>query len=132
MFSFSFFILSLQNPVCVLTQYMREWVLSLFSRVQLFATLWTVACQAPSVHGNLKARILEWVAMLSSKIFLTHGWNPCPAVSPALQADSSPTAPPGKPLCVQHGTVHLNLDKPHFDCSITTCGQWLPYWIGQI
>jgi len=33
-----------------------------FSRVRLFATPWTVACQAP-VHGILQARILEWVAL---------------------------------------------------------------------
>ena len=36
-------------------------VLSCFSRIQLFATLWTV-CSLPvsSVHGILQARILEW------------------------------------------------------------------------
>ena len=41
------------------------------SRVQLFATLWTVALdcslQGSSVHGILQARILEWVAMPSSR-----------------------------------------------------------------
>ena len=37
------------------------------SRVQLFATLWTVAHQATCVHGNLQARILEWVAISSSR-----------------------------------------------------------------
>ena len=41
-------------------------VLSHFSCVQLFATLWTVGA---SVHGILQARILEWVAMLSSRGF---------------------------------------------------------------
>ena len=42
-------------------------VLSHFSCVWLFATLWTV-CSWPgsSVHGVLPARILEWVAMPSS------------------------------------------------------------------
>ena len=35
-----------------------------FSRVQLFVSLWTVARQAPEI---LWARILEWVAMPSSK-----------------------------------------------------------------
>ena len=40
-------------------------VLSHFSRVWLFATLWTVACQA--VHGILQARILECIAMPSSR-----------------------------------------------------------------
>ena len=36
------------------------WVLSRFSRVQLCATPWTV-------HGIFQARILEWVAVLSSR-----------------------------------------------------------------
>ena len=40
-----------------------------FSRVQLFVTPWTVACQAPSVHGILQARILEWVAIPFSRGF---------------------------------------------------------------
>ena len=38
-------------------------VLNCFSRVQIFATPWTVACQAPLSMGILQARILEWVAM---------------------------------------------------------------------
>ena len=41
-------------------------LLSRFSYIQLFMTLWTIACQAP-VHGILQARILEWVAISSSK-----------------------------------------------------------------
>ena len=42
-------------------------VLSCFSRVWLFATLWTVAHQTPLVHGVIPARILEWVAFSSSR-----------------------------------------------------------------
>ena len=42
-------------------------VLSHFSHVWLFATLWTVARQAPLVHGILQARILECVAISYSK-----------------------------------------------------------------
>ena len=42
-------------------------VLSHFIHVRLFVTLWTVALQALSGHGILQARILEWVAMLSSR-----------------------------------------------------------------
>ena len=38
----------------------------LFSCVQLFATLWTIA-QAPLSMGFSKARILEWVAISSSR-----------------------------------------------------------------
>ena len=41
-------------------------MLSHFSRVWLFVTLWTEAHQ-PSDHGTLQARILEWVAMSSSR-----------------------------------------------------------------
>ena len=38
-----------------------------FSHAKLFVALWTVACQAPLPMGILQVRILEWVAMLSSK-----------------------------------------------------------------
>ena len=37
------------------------------SYVQLFATPWTVARQALSVHWILQARILEWVAISFSR-----------------------------------------------------------------
>ena len=43
-------------------------VLSHFSRVRLFATRWTLRSPpGSSVHGILPARILEWVAMPSSR-----------------------------------------------------------------
>ena len=42
-------------------------VLSRFSHVQLFATLWSRARQALHVLGILQARILEWVAMPFSR-----------------------------------------------------------------
>ena len=42
---------------------------SRFSRVRLFATLWTVALQAPLSMGILQARMLKWVAMPSSNLF---------------------------------------------------------------
>ena len=35
------------------------------SHVQLFATPWTIACQASLFMGILQVRVLEWVAMLS-------------------------------------------------------------------
>ena len=44
------------------------WMLSGFSHVQLFATLWTVSSQAPLSMGILQARILELVAMPSSRV----------------------------------------------------------------
>ena len=38
------------------------------SHVRLFATLWTVAHQAPLSMGILQARILEWVDMSSAGV----------------------------------------------------------------
>ena len=64
------------------------------SRVQLFATLRTVAGQAPLSMGILQARTLEWVAMPSSRGSFQPQIEPR---SPALQADSLLSEPPGKP-----------------------------------
>ena len=61
--------------------------------IQLFATPWAVAHQAPLSIGILYARILEWIAMPSSRDLRrdrTQG-------SPALQVDSLPAELPGKP-----------------------------------
>ena len=49
----------------------------LLSRVQLFETPWTVSRQAPLSMRILQARILEWVAMPSSRwMFPTQESNP--------------------------------------------------------
>ena len=37
--------------------------MGVLSSVQLFVTLWTVACQTPLSMGFFQARILEWVAI---------------------------------------------------------------------
>ena len=47
-----------------------------------------------AVHGILQARILEWVAFPFSGALPNPGIEPR---SPALQVDSSPAEPPGKP-----------------------------------
>ena len=51
-----------------------HWVLHMC----LVASVVSLDCSLPSssVHGVLQARILEWVAMPSSGIFLTQRWNP--------------------------------------------------------
>ena len=46
------------------------------------------------VHGILQARILEWVAIPSPGDLPNPGIKPR---SPALQVDSLPAEPPGKP-----------------------------------
>ena len=55
-----------------------------------------VDCSLPasSVHGILQARILEWVAFLS-RVSSDPGNKPR---YPALQVDSLPSEPPGKPF----------------------------------
>ena len=63
------------------------------SQVRLFGTLWTGAHQASLSMRILQARILEWVAMLSSRDL------PSPRVkprSPALQTHSLPLELPEK------------------------------------
>ena len=53
-----------------------------------------------SVHGILQARILGWIAIPSP------GDLPDPGIesgSPALQADSLSSGPPGKPMSVLEG-----------------------------
>ena len=52
-----------------------------FNCSRLFGTPWTVAHQAPSVHGIFQARILEWVAFPSPGALPHPGIEP---VSPAL------------------------------------------------
>ena len=71
-----------------------------FSHVQLFVTQWTVACQAPLSMGILQARILEQVAMPSSR-------GSSQPRSPTLQMDSLLSEPPRKPK--NTGVVSLSL-----------------------
>ena len=64
------------------------------SRVQLFATPWTVAYQAPASMGFSMQE--NW----SGLPFPSLGNLPDPRIelsSPALQADALPSEPPGKP-----------------------------------
>ena len=98
----------------------------------------TIDCNPPgfSVHGILQARILEWVAMPSSRgVFLTQRSNPHLLRLLYWQAGSLPLVPPGKPqgnMSVQfsHSVVFRLLVTPwtaaHQAClSITNC-QSLP------
>ena len=78
----------------------------LLSHVQLFATPWTVARQATLSVGILQARILECIAMLCPP----PGDLPNPETelrSPALQVDSLPAEPPGKPKNTGVGSLSL-------------------------
>ena len=64
------------------------------SRVQLFATPWTVACQAPPSLGFSRQEYWSGLLFPSPGDLPNPGMNPG---SPALQADSLSSEPPGKP-----------------------------------
>ena len=67
------------------------------SRVQLFATLWTVAHQAPLSMGFSRQKY--W----SGLPFLSPGDLPDPGIepgSPTLQADTLPSESPGNPWSI--------------------------------
>ena len=70
--------------------YMHECSLS---GVGLFATLWTVACQTSLFHGISQARILERVAISSSRALPDPGIEP---TSLALTGGFFSTEPSGK------------------------------------
>jgi len=80
------------------------------SRVWLFATTWS-SPPGSSVQGIFQARILEWVAIfLLHGIFPTQGFKPVFPVSPALQADSLPDEPSGKPHYMARSLAKSNND----------------------
>ena len=74
----------------------HAWMLSCFSRVQLFAAPWTVARQAPLSMGS---RQEYWMGchFIFQGIFLTQGLNPCQVHLLHWQPGSLSLAPPGKP-----------------------------------
>ena len=81
------------------------------SHVQLFVTPWSLP--GSTLHGILQARILEWVAIPFP------GHLPDPGVeprSPALQADSLPSQPPGT------HAINKAEQMPHWDFPMV---QWL-------
>ena len=65
------------------------------SRVRLYATPWTVACQAPLSMGFSRQDYWSGLPFPSPWDLPNSGIEPG---SPALQADALPSEPPGKPL----------------------------------
>ena len=106
----------------------------MLSRVGLFVTLWTVACQPLLSMGIFQAGILKWVAMPSSRgSSQPRDQN---QVS-CLQADSLPSESPGKPMNVGVGSLSLLSSQPRTLTGVsciasgffTSCapGPYLPY-----
>ena len=78
---------------------LKQFCAKSLSCVRHFMTHWAVAHQAPLSMGILKARILEWVVISSSRESSRPRNQAVSPASPALQADSLPAEPSGKP-CV--------------------------------
>ena len=68
----------------------------LLSRVQLFATLWTVAYQAPLSMGFSRQEYFSGLPFPSPGDLPDPGIEPW---SPELQANGLTSEPPGKPMC---------------------------------
>ena len=79
-----------------LLKHMHAWMLSHFSHVPLFLTLWP-SLPGFSVHGSLQARILEWVAFCSSRgSSRSRDWTHVCCVSCTVGRFFT-AEPPGKP-----------------------------------
>ena len=81
-------------------------MLSNFSRVQLFATLWTIAHQAPLSMGYPRQEYLGGLHALLQGIFPPQGSKSHLMSLLHWQAGSLPLAPPGKPLI--HPVCNIN------------------------
>ena len=98
---------------------MHACMLSCFSNVWFFATLWTVACQAPLAMAF--SRQEYWNELLCPP----PGYLPDPRIKPASlsflhwQAGSLPIMPPGKPEQLSHAQEKVNL----------SCCPGIYYWI---
>ena len=73
-------------------------VLNRFSCVQLFATLWTVACQAPLSRRLSRQEYWSGLPCPPPGDLPDSGIRPESVISPALAGGFFTTEPPGKPL----------------------------------
>ena len=80
-------------------------VLSHFSRVQLFVTLWTIACQAPPSMGFPRKEHWSGLPFPSPGVIPDPGFEPR---SPVLQGSSLPFELPGNPTWVELKHTHTH------------------------
>ena len=81
--------ISLDQHVCMLSR---------FSCVWSFETLWTVACQASPSMGFSRQKYWSGQPFPSPEDLPDPGIKPASLLSPAWQTGSLPSAPPGKPM----------------------------------
>ena len=86
-------------------------MISHFTSVQLFATLWTVAHQTPLSMGILQAKILEWVAMPSSRESSQPRDQTCFSMFSALAGGFFTTSATWEALYAEHIMWNSGLDE---------------------
>ena len=82
-------------------------LLSHFSRVQLLATPWTVACQAPLSVGFFRNEYWSGLPFPSPGDLLNPGIKPASLTSPVLAAGSLPLAPPGSQVITKMQIIKM-------------------------
>ena len=82
------------------------------SRVQLFATPWTVVCQASLSMGLLRQEYGSGLLFPPSGDLSHPGIKPTSLVSPASTGGFFTTEPPGKPPGLN--TLYKNVERPIF------------------
>ena len=95
-------------------------MLSHFSPVRLFVTLCDLVCQALLTMGFSRQEYWTGLSFPSLGDLPDPGMEPG---SPALQADSLPSEPPGKPLRVVVRSKVMRDKDPTFSSNCTT--EWL-------
>ena len=91
---------------------------SRFSRVRLFATLWTVACRAPLSMGFPGKNTGAGCRALLQGIFLTQGSILHLLMAPALQADSLPLSHQGSPCEIHTRSQTLRIKNRMWNSSL--------------
>ena len=82
-------------------------LLSHFSRVRLFMTLWTVTLQAPLLMGFSRQDYWSGLPCPPPGDLPKLGIEPTSPEFPALQVDSLLTEPPGKPyMCILYHNIY--------------------------
>ena len=108
-----------------------------FSHVQLFGTPWTEACQAPLSMGFSRQEYGSGLPCPPPGAFPHPGMEPG---SPALQADSLPSEPPGKPLflwgiiaiCIVQRRERKPREVKEFVEEHTAGNQWSKWKLGLL
>ena len=126
-------IANLINPLRQTVSYL-QWLLfhacllSHFSHIQLFETLWNVAHQALLSVGFSRQEYWSGLPCPAPGYIPDPGVEPASLMLPALQADSLPTEPWGKPMhaytCIYMQTQSLQSSLTFYDsmdCSLPDC-----------